>query len=93
MIDLDTIPTSTMDFQLGGETYTIPTLDALDADNVLMLLDKESVNRSDVIAMFRNVLETHAPGALKSMTMAQLTSLLVAWRGTGDVGESSPSSD
>lgn len=93
MIDLDAIKPSTMDFQLDGETYSVPTLDTLDAENVLDLLNKETVSRTDILAMFREVIQKHAPNALGHMTLAQLKALLDAWESTGSAGESSPSSD
>ena len=93
MIDLDAIQPKTLDFTLGGASYSIPTLDALQADAVLDLIDKGDVSRNDVIALFRGVIATHAPGALKDMTVERLKALLDAWQATGDVGESSPSSD
>ena len=93
MIDLDAIQPATMDFQLGGVAYSVPTLDAIDADSVLALVDKDSVSRSDVLAMFRDVLRKHAPGALGAMSLAQLKALLLEWQETGSAGESSPSSD
>lgn len=93
MINLDTIKPRMMDFTLNGEDYSIPALDSLDAETLLGLVGKEQVDRSEVLAMFRGVLEKHAPGALSSMSLAQLKLLLDAWQETGNVGESSPSSD
>lgn len=93
MIDLDAIQPGTMEFQLRGVTYSVPTLDALEADPVLELVNREGVRESDVLALFRGVLEKHAPEALAGMTLAQLKALVSGWQTTGDVGESSPSSD
>lgn len=93
MIDLDAIQPSTMDFRFHGKTYSVPTIDALEADPVLELVNREGVRESDVLALFRSVLEEHAPEALAGMTLAQLKALVSGWQTTGDVGESSPSSD
>lgn len=93
MIDLDAIQPRTMDFTLDGEGYSIPALDSLDAETLLGLVEKEHVERADVLAMFRTLLEKHAPGALGHMSLAQLKALLDAWQETGNVGESLPSSD
>ena len=93
MLDLDAIQPRTMGFTLHGEAYSIPTLDALDADGLLGLAEKERVDRSDILALFRSVIDKHAPGAMERMSIAQFRALLEAWQETGDVGESSPSSD
>ena len=93
MLDLDAIQTKTMGFTLGGEPFEIPTLDSLEADALLGLAIGESVSRSDVLDLFRSVIDKHAPGAMERMTLAQFRALLDAWQDTGDVGESSPSSD
>lgn len=93
MVDLDAIQQNTMDFTLGGSRYSVPALDSLDADELLGLVEKGSVDRSDILALFRSVIERHAPGAMEGMTLAQFRALLEAWQETGDVGESSPSSD
>ena len=48
MLNLDDIQPRVMEFRLGGETYAVPTLDALDADPVLAIIDKgvpEAANR------------------------------------------------
>lgn len=94
MINLDAIQPKTLDFTLGGAAYSIPTLDALDAEPVLALIDKgDDMSPSEILALFRDTLAKHAPGALEHMTLEQLKALLGEWRTTGDVGESSPSSD
>ena len=93
MINLDAVQTRTMDFTLNGEGYSVPTLDSLDAETLLVLVEKEHVDRSDILAMFRGVLDRHAPGAIERMSIAQLKALLEAWQETGNVGETSPSSD
>ena len=93
MLNLDDIKPRVMEFRLGGETYAVPTLDALDADPVLAIIDKGDVNRADIINLFRATLDKHAKGAVEHMTLAQLHALLAEWQKTGDAGESSPSSD
>lgn len=93
MINLDDIKPRMMEFQLGGETYAIPMLDAMDADPVLDMIQRGEIDRADIIGLFRTVLAKHAPNALESMSVAQLHALLGAWQKTGDAGESSASSD
>lgn len=88
MLNLDDIKPRGMEFELGGKSYSVPTIDAMDADPVLDLLTKgEGVERADVITLFRAVLERHAPDALRQMTLAQLKALVAEWTKTGDVGE------
>lgn len=93
MINLDAIQPRMMDFTLNGVDYSIPALDSLDADTLLGLVQTERVDRAEILAMFKALLEKHAPGAFESMSLAQLKALLDAWQDTGDVGESKPSSD
>lgn len=93
MLNLDDIKPRTMEFVLDGVTYAVPTLDALDADPVLAIIDKGEIDRSAIIGLFRGVLAKHAAGALERLTLAQLHALLAEWQKTGDAGESSPSSD
>ena len=93
MIDLDAIQNRTLDFQLGGVAYSIPALDALGADEVLDLVNKGTLDRTDVLELFRSILAKHAHGAMDAMTLSQLRALLEAWQETGDAGESVPSSD
>lgn len=93
MLNLDDIQPRVMEFRLGGETYAVPTLDALEADPVLSLIEGGNVDRADIINLFRSVLDKHAKGAVEHMTLAQLHALLAEWQRTGDAGESSPSSD
>lgn len=93
MLNLDDIQPRVMEFRLGGETYAVPTLDALEADPVLSLIEGGNVDRADIINLFRAVLDKHAKGAVERMTLAQLHALLAEWQKSGDAGESSPSSD
>ena len=93
MLNLDDIQPRVMEFRLCGETYAVPTLDALEADPVLSLIEDGNVDRADIINLFRSVLDKHAKGAVEHMTLAQLHALLAEWQRTGDAGESSPSSD
>lgn len=93
MIDLDAIQPRTMEFQLGGKAYSVPTLDALDISLALDLVDKDGAGSRDILALFRNLMAEHAPGALEHMTVEQFKTLFGEWQQTGNVGESSPSSD
>ena len=93
MTNLDAIQTEPFGFTLGGKDYSIPALDSLDADLVLDLISKDDVSMGDVMALFRATLDKHAPEALERMRLDQLKALLRDWMGTGNVGESSTSSD
>lgn len=92
-IDLDAIKPKTLDFPLDGNTYSIPMIDALPAEIALDLVESGTVDRGEMVKLFRSILEKHAPGALERLTLEQLMALLEAWQQTGTVGESSPSSD
>ena len=91
-VDLDAVKPATLEFPLCGTTYSIPTIDALPAETALDIVER-GASRGEMVQLFRGVLDQHAPDALKRMTTAQLMALLDAWKQTGDVGESSPSSD
>ncbi len=93
MIDLDAIKPSTMDFTFEGKQYSVPALDAMDADLALDLVEKGTISRSEIVALFRKVLKEHAPEACKHMKLAHVKVLAEKWQDTGNVGESSPSSD
>lgn len=92
MLNLDAIKPRTVDFELGGEKYSLPSIDALDADNVLGLV-MDGGTSVDMMALFKAVLEKHAPGALEKMRVDQMRALLGEWQKSGNAGESSPSSD
>lgn len=94
MLDLDAVEARTFDFALGGKTYTVPTIDCMDAELALDVTESgEGIGRADMVELFRKVMAKHAPGALGKMNAAQLNKLIDAWKGTGDAGESSASSD
>lgn len=93
MIDLDTIESASFEFKHNGNVYSVPTIDALDADAVLDLVSKENVSEADVFMLFKSVVAEHAPEALHGMSLAKLKALVAGWQTTGNVGESSPSSD
>lgn len=93
MIDLDAIQPSYYEFTLKGKGYTVPSMDSLPAEMVLDLACKGDVTRSDLALLFNTVLKEYAPDALRLMSSAQLKAMLADWTKTGNVGESSPSSD
>lgn len=92
MLNLDDIKPRTMEFAIGGRQYAIPTIDSLDADTIVDVIEG-GAGSVEYIKLFRGVLAKHAPEALGSMTVAQMNALLKEWQKTGNAGESSPSSD
>ena len=93
MLDLDAIEPRSYEFRHNGRTYAVPTLDSLEADVLLDLVDGGSVDATAALDLFLSVLDEHAPGAREGMTLAKLKLLLADWQKSGNVGESSPSSD
>lgn len=94
MINLDSIQPQTYEFTLGGKVYQIPTLDGLEVQPVLDIIeDGKKVTEGDVAALFRSLMRKHAPEALEQMSVAQLSALMKDYLSGGDLGESSASSD
>lgn len=92
MLNLDEIRPREIPFTLGGREYSIPTIDALDADTAIDFIGRKDVEGADYLGLFRSVVERHAPGALESLTVAQMRALLADWQRSGNAGESSTSS-
>lgn len=94
MLNLDEIKSEPFEFTLGGVAYSIPALDDINAAPVVALLESDApVTKADAANLFRSVLREHAPGALEKMTVSQLGAITREYMQTGDLGESSPSSD
>ena len=93
MLDLDQVAPRKFEFALDGEAHAIPTLDSLGADVVLGYLEGGGLERPQLVRLFRETMEAHAPGTLAKLTIRQLNALLEGWQATGDAGESSGSSD
>ena len=93
MLNLDDIKPRTVEFTLGGKEYAIPSIDGLDADTAFDLIGRGDTGRADTIALFKATLDEHAPGARANMSVAQIRAILADWQKSGNVGESSPSSD
>lgn len=93
MLNLDDIKPRTIEFTLGGKKYAIPSIDGLDADTAFELIGRGDLDRADTVALFEAVLDKHAPGARADMNVAQMRAILADWQKSGNVGESSTSSD
>ena len=93
MLNLDDIRPRAIEFTIKGKEYAIPSIDGLDADTAFDLIERGDTGRSDTVALFKAVLDKHAPGARADMNVAQMREILADWQKSGNAGESSTSSD
>ena len=93
MLNLDDIRPRAIEFTIKGRKYAIPSIDGLDADTAFDLIERGDTGRADTVALFKAVLDKHAPGARADMNVAQMREILADWQKSGNAGESSTSSD
>ncbi len=93
MLNLDDIKPRMIEFTLGDKKYAIPSIDGLDADTAFDLIERGDNGRAENVALFKAVLDKHAPGARAKMKLVQMREILADWQKSGNAGESSTSSD
>lgn len=85
------------EFEVDGEEFSLPRVDDLpiaDALRIKARADAATGGRGDVLmAVALEFFDEHAPGVTGRLTMSQFGALANAWLESGDVGESSGSSD